>query len=226
MSGGEMAGEELWQECCHWLARIELITRDHVLTSENAKLADLCRFLRDGVMICKILHILDEGCIDLRAINQRPQNAQFLCMKNISIFLSTCEKFGLHKDDLFEPQMLFELTDFGKVLSTLSKLSKTPKAQQLQVEGFPLVNGRYDEAIYDTLVKDIENHNVEAPNTPTVSTGNGLRFGTNHNALGLPSRRRHNSDEAVYESLCYVTLKPKEELMMRWLYSNWRDLFV
>lgn len=76
MSGGEMAGEELWQECCHWLARIELITRDHVLTSENAKLADLCRFLRDGVMICKILHILDEGCIDLRAINQRPQNAQ------------------------------------------------------------------------------------------------------------------------------------------------------
>ncbi|XP_069980048.1 protein vav isoform X2 [Penaeus vannamei] len=207
-----MAGEELWQECCHWLARIELITRDHVLTSENAKLADLCRFLRDGVMICKILHILDEGCIDLRAINQRPQNAQFLCMKNISIFLSTCEKFGLHKDDLFEPQMLFELTDFGKVLSTLSKLSKTPKAQQLQVEGFPLVNGRYDEAIYDTLVKDIENHNVEAPNTPTVSTGNGLRFGTNHNALGLPSRRRHNSDEAVYESLCYVTLKPKEEL--------------
>ncbi|XP_047468847.1 protein vav-like isoform X2 [Penaeus chinensis] len=207
-----MAGEELWQECCHWLARIELITRDHVLTSENAKLADLCRFLRDGVMICKILHILDEGCIDLRAINQRPQNAQFLCMKNISIFLSTCEKFGLHKDDLFEPQMLFELTDFGKVLSTLSKLSKTPKAQQLQVEGFPLVNGRYDEAIYDTLVKDIENHNVEAPNTPTVSAGNGLRFGTNHNALGLPSRRRHNSDEAVYESLCYVTLKPKEEL--------------
>lgn len=99
MSGAEMAGEELWQECSHWLARIELITRDHVLTSENAKLMDLCRFLRDGVMICKILHILDDGSIDLRAINQRPQNAQvsfvFLAVLSWVLRLGGCEMVSL-----------------------------------------------------------------------------------------------------------------------------------
>lgn len=41
---------------------------------------------------------------------------QFLCLKNIGIFLQTCEqKFDLHKDDLFMPQMLFESSDFKKV---------------------------------------------------------------------------------------------------------------
>ena len=41
---------------------------------------------------------------------------QFLCFKNIGIFLQTCEhKFGLHTDDLFEPEMLFESLDFKRV---------------------------------------------------------------------------------------------------------------
>ncbi|XP_045593761.1 protein vav isoform X2 [Procambarus clarkii] len=154
-----MSSED-WKECPDWLARIGLISRDHMLTSPNAKLTDLCRFLRDGVMICKLLHILDEDSIDLRSINQRPQNAQFLCMKNIGIFLQTCEKkFELHKDDLFEPQMLFEFSDFGKVLATLSKLSKTSKAQHLQVEGFPQERGQenYDNKIYETLSTDMVN---------------------------------------------------------------------
>ncbi|XP_071521753.1 protein vav isoform X2 [Panulirus ornatus] len=154
-----MSSED-WRECPDWLARIGLISRDHVLTSPNAKLTDLCRFLRDGVMVCKLLHIIDEDSIDLRSINQRPQNAQFLCMKNIGIFLQTCEKkFVLHKDDLFEPQMLFEFSDFGKVLGTLSKLSKTPKAQLLGVEGFPQERGheKYDNAIYETLCRDMVN---------------------------------------------------------------------
>ncbi|XP_069937392.1 proto-oncogene vav, partial [Cherax quadricarinatus] len=84
----------------------------------------------------------------------------FLCMKNIGIFLQTCEKkFNLHKDELFEPQMLFEFSDFGKVLATLSKLSKTPKAQHLQVEGFPQERGQdnYDNKIYETLSTDMVN---------------------------------------------------------------------
>lgn len=41
---------------------------------------------------------------------------QFLCMKNIGIFLQTCEKkFYLSKDELFEPENLFEFSNFKKV---------------------------------------------------------------------------------------------------------------
>ncbi|XP_066961659.1 protein vav-like isoform X3 [Macrobrachium rosenbergii] len=209
-----MGVEECWRECCEWLSKIRLIRDDHLLRSPNAQLIDLCKFLRDGVMICKILHILDEDSIDLRTINQRPQNAQFLCMKNIGIFLQTCtRKFDLNKEDLFEPPMLFELSDIGKVLHTLSRLSKSAKAQRLEVEGFPAEqDGRDDDDIYSELPRDIMNHNVETSNaSPMASNENDVvRYGSDHTALGFPLRRRHNSEEAVYESLCYVTLKPKE----------------
>lgn len=41
---------------------------------------------------------------------------QFLCLKNIRTFLSTCcEKFGLRKSELFEVFDLFDVKDFGKV---------------------------------------------------------------------------------------------------------------
>ncbi|XP_065432643.1 proto-oncogene vav-like isoform X2 [Chrysemys picta bellii] len=43
---------------------------------------------------------------------------QFLCLKNICTFLSTCcDKFGLRKDELFEVFDLFDVRDFGKVLA-------------------------------------------------------------------------------------------------------------
>ena len=41
---------------------------------------------------------------------------QFLCLKNIRTFLSTCyEKFGLKRSELFEAFDLFDVQDFGKV---------------------------------------------------------------------------------------------------------------
>lgn len=68
--------EEEWRECSQWLVRIGLISEDHLLATQNAKLTDFYRFLRDGVMLCKLLHIIDSDSIDLRSINQRPQSAQ------------------------------------------------------------------------------------------------------------------------------------------------------
>lgn len=43
-------------------------------------------------------------------------SSQFLCLKNIRTFLSTCcEKFGLKRSELFEAFDLFDVQDFGKV---------------------------------------------------------------------------------------------------------------
>ena len=79
--------EEEWREGAEWLARIGLISPDHVITSPSAKMSDLAKFLRDGVMLCKMLNILDEHSIDLGIINQRPQNAQVSLFGNILVYV-------------------------------------------------------------------------------------------------------------------------------------------
>lgn len=49
---------------------------------------------------------------------------QFLCVQNIKLFLSVCKDyFEIQEVDLFEPETLYEVTKFYKVLTTLSKLS-------------------------------------------------------------------------------------------------------
>ncbi len=54
---------------------------------------------------------------------------QCMCLKNIRTFLQACRRhFDLKETDLFDPQMLYDYSDFGRVLHTLSKLSKCPKA--------------------------------------------------------------------------------------------------
>lgn len=81
--------------------------------------------------------------------------SQFLCLKNIRIFLQTCQNvFDISPVDLFEPSMLFDYTDFGKVLNTLSMLSKTEKAQASGIRGFPSftkTHDYYNDEIYRNL---------------------------------------------------------------------------
>jgi guanine nucleotide exchange factor VAV len=58
-----------------------------------------------------------------------------MCLKNIRIFLQACRRhFDLKEADLFDPAMLYDYSDFGKVLRTLSKLSKCPKVARLGYE--------------------------------------------------------------------------------------------
>nr|CAD7580465.1 unnamed protein product [Timema californicum] len=125
---------ESWKECVEWLTRCDVLRRDHKTNWPEASVVDLANTLRDGVLLCNLLNILDPGCIDLKDVNQKPQLAQFLCLRNIKTFLQTCHDiFGLKESDLFEPSMLFELNDFFKVLNTLSKLSNCAKVQRKQI---------------------------------------------------------------------------------------------
>ncbi|KAK8396713.1 hypothetical protein O3P69_005000 [Scylla paramamosain] len=189
-----MAAEEQWAQCCEWLKRVGLIGSDHLLASNQARLSDLCRFLRDGVMLCKLLHLLDKNSIDLRSINQRPQKAQFLCLKNISIFLQTCEhNFGIHKDDLFDPEMLFESLDFKKVLHTLSRLSNCPRAQRLHIQGFSeerCQNGG-DNEIYETLFRDMANGPAGDGQGPGIKGQEAADDLTIYSDLNLDYRRQN-----------------------------------
>uniref|UniRef100_A0A8D3CRM4 Vav 3 guanine nucleotide exchange factor b n=1 Tax=Scophthalmus maximus TaxID=52904 RepID=A0A8D3CRM4_SCOMX len=110
---------EPWRQCALWLIGCGVLPVNHRVTAPAAQVSDLAQTLRDGVLLCQLLNNLRARTIDLKQINLRPQMSQFLCLKNIRTFLtSCCEAFGMKKCDLFEAFDLFDVRDFGKVTPT------------------------------------------------------------------------------------------------------------
>lgn len=121
--------EENWRECCKWLTRVGLLSPDHRTNLPQATIKELAYTLRDGVQLCRLTNLICPGSLDLKEISQKPQMAQFLCLRNIRTFLGVCKTvYELKDQELFLPEMLFDLTDFRRVLFTLSRLSNSPKA--------------------------------------------------------------------------------------------------
>jgi guanine nucleotide exchange factor VAV len=72
--GGPATG--LWHHCARWLTQCGLLRGDHKANWPDATVGDLAYTLRDGVIICSLLNVLDPGCIDMKMVNQKPQMAQ------------------------------------------------------------------------------------------------------------------------------------------------------
>uniref|UniRef100_A0A8C4NGW7 Vav 3 guanine nucleotide exchange factor b n=1 Tax=Eptatretus burgeri TaxID=7764 RepID=A0A8C4NGW7_EPTBU len=145
---------EVWRQCSEWLITCRVLPANHRVTFPESQVFELAQVLRDGVLLCQLLNNLQPGTLDLKQINQRPQMSQFLCLKNIRTFLNTCTtSFELQRGDLFDPFDLFEMRDFQKVISALSKLSHSEPVCSHGIRGFP--NEDYtigeDEGIYDSL---------------------------------------------------------------------------
>ncbi|KAK5865566.1 hypothetical protein PBY51_019829 [Eleginops maclovinus] len=143
---------ELWRQCARWLIECRVLPENHRVTWEDAQVCDLAQALRDGVLLCQLLNNLMPQAVNLREINLRPQMSQFLCLKNIRMFLGVCqEKFDLKKSELFEAFDLFDVRDFAKVIGTLSILSHSPIATQKRLQPFPLGGSTPDDEIYSGL---------------------------------------------------------------------------
>nr|XP_033781207.1 proto-oncogene vav isoform X2 [Geotrypetes seraphini] len=152
-----MTEMELWKQCAHWLIQCRVLPPTHRVTWSTAQVCDLAQALRDGVLLCQLLNNLLPHAVNLKEINLRPQMSQFLCLKNIRTFLSTCsEKFGLRKNELFEAFDLFEVRDFGKVIDALSILSWTQLAQNKGISPFPTEDSAGDDDIYSGLSDQID----------------------------------------------------------------------
>uniref|UniRef100_A0A8C9T503 Vav guanine nucleotide exchange factor 2 n=1 Tax=Scleropages formosus TaxID=113540 RepID=A0A8C9T503_SCLFO len=107
---------EEWRQCGRWLIDCKVLPPNHRVVWPSAAVFDLAQALRDGVLLCQMLHNLSPGSVDLKEINFRPQMSQFLCLKNIRTFLKVChDKFGMRNSELFDPFDLFDVRDFGKV---------------------------------------------------------------------------------------------------------------
>uniref|UniRef100_A0A2I3HMU5 Proto-oncogene vav n=1 Tax=Nomascus leucogenys TaxID=61853 RepID=A0A2I3HMU5_NOMLE len=143
----------------------KVLPANHRVTWDSVQVFDLAQTLRDGVLLCQLLKNLRAHSINVNEINLRPHMSHFLCLKNIRTFLTACcETFGMRKSELFEAFDLFDVRDFGKVIETLSRLSRTPIALATGIRPFPTEESINDEDIYkglpdlidETLVEDEE----------------------------------------------------------------------
>ncbi|XP_075041809.1 guanine nucleotide exchange factor VAV2 isoform X2 [Mixophyes fleayi] len=161
---------EEWRQCGRWLIDCKVLPPDHRVVWPSAVAFDLAQALRDGVLLCQLLHNLSPGSIDLKDINFRPQMSQFLCLKNIRTFLKVChDKFGLRNCDLFDPFDLFDVRDFGKVISALSKLSYEVIAQNKGIRPFPSEDtAENDDDVYRSLEELADEHDLGENDTYDV----------------------------------------------------------
>ncbi|XP_055374758.1 protein vav isoform X3 [Condylostylus longicornis] len=190
--------ENLWRECSAWLTRCKILAPDHKANWKTSEIRVLALTLRDGVLLCNLLTFLDPESIDPRDIHKKPQMAQFLCCINIKLFLDACKNhFGLRESDLFEPTMLYDLTNFHRVLLTLAKLSQCRKVQQLHpnLMGFNVQlsqneRSHSDEAIYRDLHSTTSDHSH-----------------VNGHAEDLDTK-----EEEVYQDLCAIQRASRNQL--------------
>ncbi|XP_011846932.1 PREDICTED: guanine nucleotide exchange factor VAV2 [Mandrillus leucophaeus] len=87
---------------------------------------------------------------------------RFLCLKNIRTFLKVChDKFGLRNSELFDPFDLFDVRDFGKVISAVSRLSLHSIAQNKGIRPFPSEEtAENDDDVYRSLEELADEHDL------------------------------------------------------------------
>ncbi|CAI5794023.1 guanine nucleotide exchange factor VAV2 isoform X1 [Podarcis lilfordi] len=153
---------EEWRQCGRWLIDCKVLPANHRVVWPSAVVFELAQALRDGVLLCQLLHNLSPGSIDLKDINFRPQMSQFLCLKNIRTFLKVChDKFGLRNSELFDPFDLFDVRDFGKVISAVSRLSHHSLAQNKGIRPFPSEETtENDDDVYRSLEELADEHDL------------------------------------------------------------------
>uniref|UniRef100_A0AAV2J0D1 Calponin-homology (CH) domain-containing protein n=1 Tax=Knipowitschia caucasica TaxID=637954 RepID=A0AAV2J0D1_KNICA len=67
---------EEWRQCGRWLIDCKVLPPNHRVVWPTAAVFDLAQALRDGVLLCQMLHNLSPGSVDLKEINFRPQMSQ------------------------------------------------------------------------------------------------------------------------------------------------------
>uniref|UniRef100_A0A672JM83 Guanine nucleotide exchange factor VAV3-like n=1 Tax=Salarias fasciatus TaxID=181472 RepID=A0A672JM83_SALFA len=140
---------EYWRQCAMWLIGCKVLPENHRVTAATAQVFDLAQTLRDGVLLCQLLNNLRARTINLKEINLRPQMSQFLCLKNIRLFLtSCCEVFGLKKSDLFDAFDLFDVNFPVKHEPT--------RCFSVVSRPFPTEESLKDEDVYNNLQDLIE----------------------------------------------------------------------
>lgn len=82
---------EEWRQCGRWLIDCKVLPPNHRVVWPSAVVFELAQALRDGVLLCQLLHNLSPGSIDLKDINFRPQMSQVIIPDvHPYVLMSTC----------------------------------------------------------------------------------------------------------------------------------------
>ena len=60
--------EPLWKECISWLNKFKVIPQGHPALASGASPHDLIQLLRDGVVLCQLVHCLDPQSVDMTQV--------------------------------------------------------------------------------------------------------------------------------------------------------------
>lgn len=89
-----------WHQCVNWLVQCQMLSKEHRLCSDTARVQDLANFLKDGVLICNLLNHLVPETLDPRDFSQRPQMSQVVSIA-IYVFNYLIYLFTTHSLKLF-----------------------------------------------------------------------------------------------------------------------------
>lgn len=124
-------GDEDWKNARQWIISTG-ISMENKSMQYSEELLDFAESLRDGIILCAIVNKLKPGCVQYRMKVNNPDHHEFLCLRNIGLFLRACvDVFHLSEKNLFEDIDLYHLTNFKAVVNTLSLLSKKREATEL-----------------------------------------------------------------------------------------------
>ena len=100
---------------------------------QHGHIGELVGHLRDGVLLCRLVHRLDDASIDMNRVLEAGSAGvnDFLCRNNIFLFLHSCiQSFHLDNDYFFQPEDLYQCKNVARVIETLSALSHSPKVMK------------------------------------------------------------------------------------------------
>jgi len=212
--------DPLWKECISWLDKFKVIPNGHQALASNASPHDLVLLLRDGVVLCQLVHCLDPQSVDMtQVIYSSPESeavSDFVCRNNIFLFLyAAVNNFGLDPDEhFFDPTALYQYKDISKVLRTLSTLSHSPKFLVSQIHGFPKKEKKLDRKIqteeqiyeslrnyYNTVVSNNESiySPVQSPQTPVSNNSSFISD--------------HQKSSSIYDDIYQTICSPRKSRM-------------
>ena len=167
-----------WKNARQWIISTGVDSMENKSIQYSEDLLEFAESLRDGVILCDIANMLHRDCIQYRRKVNNIEQHEFLCKRNIDLFLRACEDtFRIDQKELFTSGELYHVTNFKAVIRTLSVLSNTPDATNIRRWTPFSVGSRkkksvtQDEDPYGTL-PDIIDQKTTAPYVNTAPNEN------------------------------------------------------
>lgn len=210
-------GDPLWSQCLAWLRSWSMVPPGLEVGSPG----ELVLLLRDGVILCQLVHCLDPTSVDMtqvvythHSLTDAEAVSDFVCRNNIFLFLSAAIKnFKLDHEHFFQPSDLYEAEDISMVLKTLSALSHTSKFTTSGKPGFPKKLRKLDkkmveeEPLYEGLRGYITMHqeSLHSPaKSPSATPAASIYSPMRKSSLSphLQSLYSPEKDDYIYQSIC------------------------